>query len=90
MIRYALRNRISKHYIGFNTVKWEFGTDIHLDYDEENIWFKSDNSLMQKLIKSRKSNDASLVLSDKLLKDFNNGDIEIIEITFPDTDWWDD
>lgn len=90
MIRYALRNKKSKQYVGFRTEKWEFGIDTHLDYDEENIWLKPDDTLMKKLINERKSNDASLQLSDEVLKCLKNWELEVMEIDFPTTNWWDD
>lgn len=90
MIRYALRHRKSKQYVGFRTEKWEYGTDTHLDFDEENIWLKADDALMQKLIKDRKSNDASLQVSDAVLKALKDWDLEVMEIDFPDSNWWDD
>lgn len=90
MIRYALRNKKSKQYVGFRTEKWEYGIDTHLDFDEDDIWLKTDNTLMEKLIKDRKSLDASLQLSDAVLKALEKWELEVIEINFPTTDWWDD
>lgn len=90
MIRYSLRHRTSKQYVGFRTVQWEFGTDIHLDFDDEYIWLKEDRKLMDTLIENRKSSDASLQLSDSVLKALKDYNLEVMEINFPDTDWWDD
>ena len=45
---------------------------------------------MDTLIENRKSNDASLQLSDSVLKALKDYKLEVMEINFPDTDWWDD
>lgn len=90
MIRYALRHRTSKQYVGFRNVQWEFGTDVNLDFDEDDIWLKADRTLMDTLIENRKSNDASLQLSDSVLKALKDYKLEVMKINFPDTDWWDD